>query len=321
MKIRKITAFVLSLLLLFSLCGCKSDKNKKIYIAVIAKSVNSDFFKKMESGVQSAATEYNVKVTFEGPESEENFEAQNALIDKAVKNSADAIILSAIDYTRSDKPVENAVKKGVKVITVDSGVSSKLVDMFIGTDSFAAGKAAAKAGIEAFNNNVDIKIGLISFLETTANGQQREKGFKQAVSEAEKAEIVASSPSESNVESAKQAAIKLISENPGINMLAGFNEWITLGIGEAVKELGISDRVCAVGFDSNLNSVSMLETGEMDVLIVQNPFAMGYLAVKNAAALVGGETFSEKEEFTAVTAVTKNNMFSESIQKTLFSFD
>ncbi len=321
MKISKIIALGLSLILIFSLCGCKSDKNEKIYIAVIAKSVNSDFFKKMESGVQSAATEYNVRFTFEGPESEEDYEAQNALIDKAVRNGADAIVLSAIDYTRSDKSVETAAKKGIKVITVDSGVSSRLVDMFIGTDSLEAGRAAAKAGIDTFNNNVDIKIGLISFLETTSNGQQREKGFKQAVSESENAEIVASSPAESNVESAKQAAIKLISEHREINMLAGFNEWITLGIGEAVKELGLSDKVCAVGFDSNINSVSMLETGEMDVLIVQNPFAMGYLAVKNAAALAGGETSFEKEEFTAVTAVTKNNMFSESIQKILFSFD
>ena len=321
MKTRKIIVLILSLILMLLLCGCKSDKNKKIYIAVIAKSVNSDFFRKMESGVQSAATEYNVKVTFEGPESEENFEAQNALIDKAVKNGADAIVLSAIDYTRSDKPVENAVKNGVRVITVDSGVSSKLVDMFIGTDSLEAGRSAAKAGFDTFNNNVDIKIGLISFLESTANGQQREKGFKQAASEAENAEIVASRPAESNTDSAKQAAMKLLSENPEINMLAGFNEWITLGIGEAVRELGISDKVCAVGFDSNISSVSMLETGEMDVLIVQNPFAMGYLAVKNAAALVGGETFSEKEEYTAVTAVNKNNMFNESIQKILFSFD
>ena len=170
MKTRKIIVLFLSLTLMLLLCGCKSDKNKKIYIAVIAKSVNSDFFRKMESGVQSAATEYNVKVTFEGPESEENFEAQNALIDKAVKNGADAIVLSAIDYTRSDKPVENAVKNGVRVITVDSGVSSKLVDMFIGTDSLEAGRSAAKAGCDTFNNNVDIKIGLISFLETTANG-------------------------------------------------------------------------------------------------------------------------------------------------------
>lgn len=35
-----------------------------------------------------------------------------------------------------------------------------------------------------------------------------------------------------------------------------------------------------IGFDSNVISVGMIETGEMDALIVQNPFAIGYLGVK-----------------------------------------
>ena len=49
-----------------------------------------------------------------------------------------------------------------------------------------------------------------------------------------------------------------------------------------------------VGFDTNTVAVGMLETGEIDTLIVQNPFAIGYLGVKNAAELISGESISEK---------------------------
>ena len=76
----------------------------------------------------------------------------------------------------------------------------------------------------------------------------------------------------------------------------------------------------AVGFDSNITSVSMLETGEMDALIVQNPFAMGYLGVQKAAELISGEPTDGNTLYTTVTTVTKENLFDADIQKILFRF-
>ena len=107
---------------------------------------------------------------------------------------------------------------------------------------------------------------------------------------------------------------------PRINALVALNEWTTLGMGEAVKALGAEDKVRAVGFDTNTVSVGMLETGEMSALIVQNPFAMGYLSVKCAAELVAGTRAEEKALYTAVTIVNRENMYDPDIQKILFSF-
>lgn len=321
MKLSRITALLVCVSVVFSLFGCASTPtNEKKYVAVIAKSVNSDFFQNMKNGVDSAATEYSVKVTFEGPENEEDYASQNRLIEKAVKNGADAILLSAIDYKKSDEAVNDAVKNGVKVITVDSGVSSELVSQFIGTDSRQAGDAAGKAAVSGFNKDAEIRIGIVNCTEATDNVKQREQGFREAVSGVSNAKIVAAVTAESNIESAKSGALKLMRENPQINVLVGFNEWLTLGVGEAIRELGAAQRVRAVGFDTNVVSVSMLETGEMDALIVQNPFAIGYLGVKNAATLINGEQLEERELYTSVTTVDKDNMFSDDVQKILFRF-
>ena len=92
------------------MCSCGSADSKR-YIAVIVKSVNSDFFVNMQKGVESAATEYNVTVTFEGPENEEDYVTQNLMIDAAVKNGADAILLSAINYEKSAEAVNSAARK------------------------------------------------------------------------------------------------------------------------------------------------------------------------------------------------------------------
>ena len=85
MRYKRITALLLSLVMTALMCSCGSADSKR-YIAVIVKSVNSDFFVNMQKGVESAATEYNVTVTFEGPENEEDYVTQNLMIEAAVKN-------------------------------------------------------------------------------------------------------------------------------------------------------------------------------------------------------------------------------------------
>ena len=319
MSFKKIISLILAFSMAVCLCACTKTDSKK-YIAVITKAVNSDFWHNVNNGVLSAATEYNVTVTFEGPENEEDYNAQNALIEAAVKNGADAIVLSAIDYNNSVDTVNAAVREGVKVIAIDSDVNSDAVSLFIGTDNIAAGKEAGKAAVDGFSADSEIIIGLVNYNANTDNGNQREKGFREYIGTVSNARIAASVTAESNEKSATAAAEKLLKQNPRINVIVGFNEWMTLGVGNAVKNLGLSKKVRSVGFDSNLISVGMLETGEMDALIVQNPFAIGYLGVEKAAALISGESLPSSEIYTDVTTVTKENIFDNDIQKILFRF-
>ena len=319
MSFKKVISLILAFIMTACLCSCTKTDSKK-YIAVIAKAVNSDFWHNVNNGVFSAATEYNVTVTFEGPENEEDYESQNKLIEQAVKNGADAIVLSAIDYNNSVDTVNAAVREGVKVITIDSDVNSDAVSLFIGTDNIAAGKEAGKAAVDGFAADSEIIIGLVNYYANTDNSNQREKGFREYISTVSNARIATSITAESNEKSATAAAERLLRQNPRINVIVGFNEWMTLGVGNAVKNLGLSKKVRSVGFDSNLISVSMLETGEMDALIVQNPFAIGYLGVEKAAALISGESLPSGEIYTDVTRVTKENIFDNDIQKILFRF-
>ena len=319
MNPKKIVSLVLAFSMTVCLCACSKTDSKE-YIAVIAKAVNSEFWHNVNNGVLSAATEYNVTVTFEGPENEENYYAQNSLIENAVKNGADAIVLSAIDYNNSVATVNAAVREGVKVIAIDSDVNSDAVSLFIGTDNIAAGKEAGKAAVDGFSADSEIIIGLVNYNANTDNGNQREKGFREYIGTVSNARIAASVTAESNEKSATAAAEKLLKQNPRINVIVGFNEWMTLGVGNAVKNLGLSKKVRSVGFDSNLISVGMLETGEMDALIVQNPFAIGYLGIEKAAALISGESLPSREIYTDVTTVTKENIFDNDIQKILFRF-
>ena len=88
----------------------------------------------------------------------------------------------------------------------------------------------------------------------------------------------------------------MLKENSNIDAIVTFNEWTTLGVGDAVKEIGQQTDIAVVGFDNHIAAIEMLEAGTIDALIVQNPFAMGYLGVKSAWELsTGNRGASEKK--------------------------
>ena len=320
-QIRKAAFGIATLLLLLVILSCGGGTDGTTRIAVIVKATDSDFWHAVRTGVESAAIEYNVSVTFEGPDSEEDYQTQNRMIADAVSRGVDVIVLSTIDYDQTADAVKDAVRHGVKVITVDSNVNSDLVSQFIGTDNYEAGVAAAKAAVDFTPpDGSKIRIGLVNYMTDTANGRRREAGFRDHIASIGNAEIVASVTADSNEESATDCAKQLLQRYPSINVLVGFNEWMTLGVGNAIRDLGKADSVRGIGFDSNVISVGMLETGEMNALIVQNPFAIGYLGVRNAARLAGGGDIGDRVISTAMTTVTKENLFDADIQKILFRF-
>ena len=116
--------------------------------------------------------------------------------------------------------------------------------------------------------------------------------------------------------------MELLRAHPEINVVVGFNEPTAVGAAQAVDRLGLGGTVDVVGFDSNVETVDLMQTGVVSALIVQNPYAMGYLGVEAACDLLGGETFDPEALLdTATQIVTRENMFSLEGQKALFPFD
>ena len=255
-------ALCLALCLAFTSCAAYTAKETTIY--VITKGTDSDFWQSVRAGVSAAAVENDVTAIYEGPDSEEDYATQNRMIDEAVEAGADAIVFSAIDRYETKKHLEDAVRKGVKLILIDSGADTEMAESFIGTDNYAAGKMVCEAVLDGMGTEKPLKVGLVNYDENTENGSSREEGFRDRAADAANIEIVASVHVASDADIAKLAAVSMMREHPDINVIVGFNEWMTLGVGYAMRELGTAAGVYAVGFDSNVVSVGMLETGEMD---------------------------------------------------------
>ncbi|MEG0368097.1 MAG: substrate-binding domain-containing protein, partial [Coprobacillus sp.] len=139
------------------LCGC-STKSEKLEIAVIVKSTTSQFFKSVHSGANAASKEYNIELTFMGPENEEDYQSQIAMVDTAIRYKVDAIVLSSIDYVKLVEPVENAIAQGIPVIIIDSDVKSDKVSTRITTNNFEAGQMAGDAILTLGERSLNVGI-------------------------------------------------------------------------------------------------------------------------------------------------------------------
>ena len=303
-----------------SACGGEQESGQRHKVVLVAKSTQTEFWLSVFAGAQAAAAEYNVELTTMGPETEEDYETQNRMVAEAVAGGAEALVFSAIDYKNNAAAVDAAGRAGVKIVSIDSGVGSDQVGTYIGTDNYAAGRMAAQAALEGVEG--ELVVGLVNYDESTANGQERERGVRDALAESGRARVAASVTTLVEAERARADTADLLRNNPEINVVIAFNEPTSVGAARAVAELGLSDEVFLVGFDSNVATTDGLQEGSVDALIVQNPYAMGYLGVESAYQLLSGQGAGlEPTVDTATQIVNRGNLFSLDSQKALFAFD
>ena len=307
-------------LLLLSACGANTPPAPLHSVTLVAKSTQTEFWLSVFAGAEAAAAEYNLELTTVGPETEEDYETQNEMIARAVEAGEEALVFSAIDFTENAAAVDAAAQAGMKVVSIDSGVDSDRVSTYIGTDNHAAGRMAAQAALEGVAG--ELVVGLVNYDESTANGQERERGVRDALAESGRARVAASVTTLVEAGRARADTAALLAHNPEVNVLIAFNEPTSVGAARAVEELGLEDQVFLVGFDSNVAAIEGLQTGSVDALVVQNPYAMGYLGVESAYRLLAGQAEGLAPTVdTSTQIVSRSNLFTLDSQKALFAFE
>ena len=164
------------------LCGCTAESavvSQPYRVTFVAKSTETEFWRSAFAGANAAASEYNMELTVVGPETEEDFQAQNAFIAEAVADGADAIVFSAISYTGNAEAIDAAAAAGLRIVVIDSDVDSQGVDVRIGTDNVQAGRMTGTAVLDAREGT--LCIGIVNFSLNSRNGQEREQGLREVL--------------------------------------------------------------------------------------------------------------------------------------------
>ncbi len=120
----------------------------KMYIPVISKGFQHQFWQTVKKGAEAAAAKYGVDITFEGPPTEADIQPQvQMLVNDMAKNPA-AIALAALDTNSVMDQLNQAIQRKIPIIGFDSGVPNApkgAIYATAATNSYnAAGVAADK---------------------------------------------------------------------------------------------------------------------------------------------------------------------------------
>ena len=294
-------------------CG-ESGGSDSLKVAVIGKkqSEGSSYWSIIRKGAEDAGAEAGIEVTYEGPAEAVNLEQQIALVNKYVDEGYNAIVIAPVDKDAVNDAINAAGEKGIPVLAIDSDATAEQKKTCISTDNLAGGDAAGKAAVDLIGSGG--KVAVITDSETAQNTLDRVKGFT-AKAEAESIEVFDVKYCNSDRAESKALAEEMLDSEGGadIKLMFGANESSTLGICDVIAERGLGDEISVVGFDCSDEVVSFMKDGVIDATIVQNPYNMGYLGVKNAQKLCGGESVSSVID-TGVTRVTLDNLEDKDIQ-------
>lgn len=287
-------------------------------IQAIVKSYRGslDFWLIVEQGLVNASQEYNVSCKVTGVRSEDDIQGQIQLIEQAIEDKPDALIIAATDYEQLVPVCEKAADVGIQIITLDSDIDSTIPDCFVGTDNYRMGKEIAFLLEEDLQEGEQVAV--ISHYAQAYTALERKAGLLENIPNLEQT-ITTVINVGSNSKIAKEQTILLLQENPDISYLVGLNEGTSLGICYALEELGLKDQIKVIACDSSEKLVKYLENGTIDYLFVQNPFSMGYFAVEETVNILSGKPFSNKID-TGSVLITKDNMRLLENQKLLFPF-
>ncbi|MAU95238.1 MAG: LacI family transcriptional regulator [Fulvimarina sp.] len=242
-------------------------------IVVTHGQANDPFWSVVKNGVEEAAKNTGASVDYRAPETFDMVQ-MGQLIDAAVNQEPDGLVVSIPDADALGPSIERAVQAGIPVISMNSGsdVSKKLGALLhVGQDEFTAGKAAGEKLKEMGGKTalcVNQEVGNVSLDQRCAGF---EEGFGGSV------QVVPTSNDPTEVKSKVQAALE---SNQDVDTILGLGA-ATVGepAVEAVQAVGRGDTVKVASFDLSAGFLKDVADGKAAFAIDQQQFLQGYLPV------------------------------------------
>jgi ribose transport system substrate-binding protein len=272
---------------------------------LITKSNASPYWLAVKAGADDEAKKLGVTVSYEAPDTDTDLQSQIAMVNNAITRHVDGIILAAQQPQALAQPVREAVRSGIHVVTVDSGVSGGVADANFATNNAAAAAALAKFVASAAGGKGAYAID--NFNETADVGISRPAGFKEGMKSFPNMELVGTQICNDDVALAKSQAKALMESHPDLKMIYGADDRCTLGIAQAVKDQGEAGKVLVAGSDAELGVVQLIRQGVITASVLQSPYDMGARAVDALVTLNKGGKVA-KEVDTKYFIITPQNI-------------
>jgi len=320
-KIRRVVATAAALTMAMAMSACGSDGggsgsgSDQRYVAIVSKGFQHQFWQAVRKGAQQEAKKENVRITFDGPATEQDVEAQVNMLTNALAKNPDAIGFAALDSKASAPLLEQAKSSNIPVVAFDSGVESDIPVTTAATDNKAAAAEAAKHMAELVGNKG--KVAMVVHDQTSASGIDRRDGFIEWM-KANAPGIQLLPVQYGAGDQAKSADItkSIIQSNPDVAGIYGSNEGSAIGVVKGVQESG-KKGIKVVGFDSGQAQIDAINSGVEAGAITQNPVGIGQELIKAAVKAMDGKSLPKKID-TGYYWYDKSNITDPKIKAVLY---
>jgi ribose transport system substrate-binding protein len=300
--------------------GCKrsggsSDAPPRLQIAVVPKGTTHEFWKSVHAGAVKAARELDIDIVWKGPIREDDLKAQIDVVQTFVAQGVGGIVLAPLSDKGLVGSVRAATAAHIPVVVFDSDLAGGDTVSFVATDNEVAGRSAGDALAARVGQG---NVVLLRYQEGSASTSNREKGFVSALAAHPDVKLASDSQyggatTETSEKASENLLAALQAGSGGVQGAFAPNESTTFGMLLALRKTGLAGKTHLVGFDASDKLVQAVRSGEIDGLVVQRPFEMGYLAVKTMVAHIHGQSV-EKRIDTGSVLVTKANLDTPEIQ-------
>lgn len=250
---------------------------KDYHFVVLYSGDNDSFISELNRGLQDKAEEENVWVTFEHFDSMTITSHLNAFA-LAIDAQVDGIITNVPDYSGIGRLIDRAALEGIPVATIADDIYGSQRRVHIGIDYEELGQKAAELITQLMPNGA--RTAIISYPLTQQNNEclQKTRGFINYMKHQPSYVIGIEHLQELNSADAYELTKQLLDSGFKYDSYFCMDEQITLAVAECLKMRGIDD-ICVIGCGESNAAYSYLKSGIIDVLLTENAYHVGSIAV------------------------------------------
>ena len=294
------------------------DKGELVYMT---PGLDLAFWRYVSEGVKSVAEENGYGFSALDSTNDPQTQLQNA--QDAIARGVAGIVLSPTDSSTAPAVLDLAQDAGIPVVIADIGTDSGEFVSVIGSNNYEGANGVGQALAEAMTaeGKEGGSIGIVGISQARLNGQARTKGFKDAVTEAGITGDAGLQQMQAyTADETFRFTQDMITANPDMSGMFVQTDGPTLGALRAIKAARADGDILVGAFDGIPEFVPLLQSGELVVSGMQQPYLMGQRSAEAMVQHLNGET-PEKEITVPILIVTKDNIDDqlETIKETVFA--
>lgn len=258
-----------------------NDRPKSIKIVMIAKSSTNPVFLSARMGAEASAKELSgryslpIVIDWRTPPTEDG-QVQAQRISQAVNEGADAILLSCSDAAKVTGAINDAVSRGVSVMTFDSDAPGSKRFAFYGVDDLETGELLMKELAQLMNGQGHVAI--LAGNQNAPNLRRRVEGVKKEAAKHQGIRIVGPFYHIETPQDAAAEVLRVMNAYPQINGWAMVGGW-PLFTQTLLNDLD-PNKVKIVAVDALPAELPYIEKGIAPVLLAQPTYLWGFVSVE-----------------------------------------